>query len=382
MHISNKQIKILAIVLVCIVLLSALAYMILNESNTVTENQDGWSIESIGSGYTEEILPSKEKTDNIYLFYIDDNGSMMYKIHSGDSWSIGMPCNLPRVGSYSFALDSNNNIHASISFPGELGYAVMHNGSWGQIQILDVEAYNEIGDSFNSICLDSNNNPHIVYNNYKEHALKYASYNKDNGSWSFEVIDRIGDYTWGSMVMDNKDRPQVTYSDDRNNTLKYAIRERGVWSVRVIDTLNKSFCGGNSIAVDNLDRPHILYEATNETLKYAVWNGKDWNISVVGKGGKGVSYSSHDLVIDKSGTPHIAYLDPYSLQVRYATLYNGQWRSEVIDHIMDINSTFSGVSIFLDNNGKLDIVYSLDSYDMAKGATTQMRCASLGKNGL
>jgi len=375
MNIVSRRRKILAFVLLVIVILSLFTYIVLNNLSSDESTQDEWSIESIGSGLIYEVLSSKEKTGNIYVFYIDDNGSMMYKIHSGNSWSIGMPCNLPRLGGdYSFALDSNNNIHASISLPGELDYAVMHNGSWGQIQILDIEAYNEIGDSFNSICLDSNNNPHIVYNNYREHALKYASYN--NGSWSFEVIDKIGDYTYGSMVMDSKDRPHITYFDDINNTIKYAIRERGAWSVTVIDTLNESF-GGSSIAVDNLNRPHILYGATNDTLKYAVSNGKKWNISVVGKG---ESYSDNALVIDKSGIPHIAYFGLDSLQVRYATLYSGQWRSEDIDHIRDINSVFSSVSISLDNNGNLDIVYSLDSYDTSKGATTEMRCVSLRNN--
>jgi hypothetical protein len=76
---------------------------------------------------------------------------------------------------------------------------------------------------YTSIAIDSNNLPHISYNDQTNGDLKYAK--KVGGSWVKEVVDSTGNVgSWSSIAIDpSSGRREMSYLDATNQALKYAL---------------------------------------------------------------------------------------------------------------------------------------------------------------
>ncbi|MDH3346737.1 MAG: BNR repeat-containing protein [Desulfobulbaceae bacterium] len=71
------------------------------------------------------------------------------------------------------------------------------------------------------------------------------------------------------------------------------------------------------MALDTSGNPHICYyDTTNEELKYADWDGAQWNIKVVDDNGSVGRYCS--IVFDKANRSHMSYVDMGNMSLKYA----------------------------------------------------------------
>jgi hypothetical protein len=97
---------------------------------------------------------------------------------------------------------------------------------------------------------------------------------------------------------------------------------KGSWYICEAD--NTAGGNGQSIALGPDGRPQIAYVADNNSvLKYAVWNGSDWDIEVI-EGTWGLP----SLAVNKNGIPCVVHKDPSS--IRYATRTAEGWEAETI----------------------------------------------------
>ena len=148
--------------------------------------------------------------------------------------------------------------------------------------------------------------PHIVfsYAGPSRVNIEYSSW--DGMKWNFYTVD---DATsgYGSIALDNINTPHIAYCVDPG--VKYATLDDTNWKIETVDPRGNSPC----IALDDEQRPHISYVAAAnnssiyDELRYASWNGATWDIdySIDMEHTWGISITS--LALDREGYAHIVY---------------------------------------------------------------------------
>jgi hypothetical protein len=162
-----------------------------------------------------------------------------------------------------------------------------------------------------------------------------------------------------SLALDSNDRPHVCYDEyDKPHydwDLQYARWNGSSWDMQVVDPMK----GGGaedtaSLALDSTDKPYISYKGYGG-LKLAQWTGSVWDIQVVDPGGPpGVMGESPSLVLDSNDHPHMSYRaqSMYYLggALKYATVGNG-YGYEVTFSQTGVGSDFSGTVVTIDSVG-------------------------------
>ncbi len=171
-----------------------------------------------------------------------------------------------------------------------------------------VDSASQVG-GYASLALDSNNNPHISYQDRTNYELKYARY--DGSSWHIEVAGSQGGYlaTGTSIALDSNNRPHIAYFDDHTDRLFYAHFNGTAWQYATIATLYSAYISylHPSIALDSNDRPHVVccYYRYNvsQDLKHYFFNGSTWdNQTILSDAG-----FSPSIAIDTNNHIHISY---------------------------------------------------------------------------
>ncbi len=177
-----------------------------------------------------------------------------------------------------------------------------------------------------------------------------------------DYVDYVGKYT--AIALDANDYPHISYQDVRNLSLKYAKWNGTDWEIETVDT-DSNVAHHTSIALDSNGFPHIAYGRMNswddKDLKYAYWNGTEWTIEVVddqdNTGGRCT------IALDQSNRPHIAYCSRIGYdpgKIRYASWDGTQW---VIEDAV-ATTTAQGSAMDMDSQDHPHIVY----YDSAESA--------------
>jgi len=146
-------------------------------------------------------------------------------------------------------------------------------------------------------------------------------------AWFPSVVDQgpsLGTHT--SIAIDGQGRAHISYLDESNGTVKYATQlAGGSWRIETVD--RPSFVvGATSLALDAAGGPHISY-VDGAHLRYASWDGRRWNISIVD-----FTYSegTDSLAIGRDGFPRIAYAwDTGTL--RFARWDGNTWNRETVE---------------------------------------------------
>jgi len=166
--------------------------------------------------------------------------------------------------------------------------------------------------------------------------------------------DEVGGYS--SIAMDSNDFPHIAYWDYNHFILKYAYFDGKNWNIENVDSLD--VCGGISLALDSKDHSHISYVGYyNGELRYAYFDGIKWKIELV-DGDASVGLNS--LAIDSKDRPHISYYDgrPYKGDLRHAYFDGEKWNIEVVDSEGDVGS-FNSIAV--DTKDYIHISYNDDT---------------------
>lgn len=267
---------------------------------------------------------------------------LVFQANAESAWNIQNVQTVGALGASSLALDSNDNPHiAYLRYfkndyynPANLTYASWNGSAW-ETQTLE-------SGEFPSLVLDSFNNPSIcyIYSTQRSSYLKCTSWTGSN--WNNQTVDLsyVGSFSSGinSLAMDSNNNPHIIYSEqsDLNTTLKYASWTGSNWSIQTIDSESPSsdFYGA-SISLDSNNYPHVVYGEGNmiygtafnneSNVKYAEWNGQSWNIQTVF-----LNVSSFgNVALDSMGYPHFTYIVGSSL--KYASWDGSTWSTQNVD---------------------------------------------------
>jgi uncharacterized repeat protein (TIGR01451 family) len=312
-----------------------------------------WHVETVDNsphvGYFASL--ALDRSGHPHISYYDwANFDLKYAWHDGASWHIERADNEGSVGQYtSLALDGAGRPHISYSNHG-LRHAWRDGTSW-HTEIVD--------DDFgvgSSLALDGMGRPHISYMHYGDSELKHAWH--DGTSWQFEAVDGPVELGTSSLVLDEEGRPYVAYvvrlgidTGEEPPMLKYAWYDGSDWQIEMVDRTDQVGTH-TSIALDQWDRPHISYlQVPGLALKYAWHDGATWHVETLGTVGQ---YWSSSLAVDRFGWPHISY------GAKYTWTDGMVWYTEVVE---DDAGALDDGSLALDSSGRPHISYSLfDAY--------------------
>jgi hypothetical protein len=132
--------------------------------------------------------------------------------------------------------------------------------------------------------------------------------------------------TTSCLALDEAGNPHIAYWRYVRDAhaLKYAFKKDNRWHISVVDP--SGFRGVDfALALDSSGNPHISYGRESEgvrysypDLRYAFYDGQNWQIETVDKQGYSGFYNS--IVVDESGNPHISYQGPNNIgQLKYAS---------------------------------------------------------------
>jgi len=163
---------------------------------------------------------------------------------------------------------------------------------------------------------------------------------------------------YNSIALDTSNYPHISYYNATSQTLKYAVYNGTSWTNETVD--NSGDVGQySSIALNNINFPRIsYYDVTNGDLKYAAWMGSVWSIETVDSTGDVGQYSS--ITLDTSNYPHISYYDTTNGDLKYAAWNGSAWNTGTVDSTGDVGQYSS---ITLDTSNYPRISY----YDATNG---------------
>jgi hypothetical protein len=271
----------------------------------------------------------------------------------------------------SIIADQDGNLHVSYRNDdnfGQLKYAFRSakNAKWFNM-ILD----KQIGSFSTDIGLDLQGNPQICYT---PRELKYALW--DGRHWNtFEIAPHTGVVEYSCSVFVNRaGKRQVTWYQTHKADmsfylhLRYAVFEDGAWQARTVD-FDGEAGKWSSLVTDDEGNPHVSYsQFPNGELRYAYWNGKAWNSSIVDSptvnddgGREGAARGMGNcLVRNRQNQWTISYYDLGS--IKYARQEGDRWSIQRVDHLVSASTSLGGWAGYrttqvLDSHGNPHIEY-------------------------
>ena len=205
-----------------------------------------------------------DSSGNPNISYYDyTNGDLKYAYWNGSSWIIQTWASSGNVGQETDIWVEDAG-YPYISFFDMTNRDVIF-GSYLYAHIIDSESNAAI---HTSLAVDSSNYPHISYNYShagNDEMLKYAFFD-DHAEWNIEIVDGTNQVqSYNSLALDSNDNPHISY---HTNCLKYAHHDGEKWYIMTVDSGTVGMY--NSLALDSNDNPHISYhDPVNGTLKYA-----------------------------------------------------------------------------------------------------------------
>ncbi len=276
--------------------------------------------------------------DTIYVntpkvaYYDVPHGDLLVATRTGSTWVDDLVDQYDDVGSYvSLKIDTNNVPHLSyVNATWDLLNYAKWNVATSDWMTTTVDYFDVGGNT--SIAVDGysffgNLKPGISYFDFTQEQIRYA-YQTNFEAWQNMSIATIGDPTdqepilepYSSIDYDSNNYPHVAFYDETLGDLRYAYQDSGGWHYVTID----GFHDPNlldvgrwvDLVIDNADNSHICYyDAKDQDLRYAYWDGGAWDIDIVDYLGDVGMYCSID--VNSAGIPGISYYDGSNADLKF-----------------------------------------------------------------
>lgn len=222
------------------------------------------------------------------------------------------------------------------------------NGDW--VVKNNINISNNTGDSRQcDLTLDSKDNPHIVWHDDTggNYDIYYIYWNAANNNWSSveNISSNSEDSALASLALDSNDNPHITWQDTSGISGNYDIYYKywdGIqWSVVITIISNDSDISTvANLVLDSLNYPHISWESRQNAwpgeIYYKYWDGSDWEI----KGSLNISNTLLDstdakLSLDTSGNPHIIWEEEIFSIPPVQNIYYKYWNPQANNGLGD-----------------------------------------------
>jgi hypothetical protein len=315
------------------------------------QGQNRWRIETVdggrGTAFGHSPSLAIDSAGNIHLGYIDISRKTLLYAYRGKQEQHWDKMDLDTSVGYSeaLALDANGKPHFAYQgyYENGLHYAAWDGSAWHK-QLIDPLSV----AFFLSIQIDKAGHPKISYykrmnpDNSYALQLKYAYF--DGTSWYRETVDRrYGTGKFNSLALDEEGNPHVVYSNIVSFDLEYAHWDGAEWVHSTPDTRRSSggVLGASGLAIDSHGSPCFVYmESAHPVLKFSCKSGDSWQSGVVQQlSGKSEQIDRISVKFDSQDHLHIAYIDYTRNELKYGVLTDQGWQLEVVDPGTDTVAT-------------------------------------------
>jgi hypothetical protein len=171
--------------------------------------------------------------------------------------------------------------------------------------------------------------------------------------WEIEIVDSAGWITLNSLAIDSLDKVHIIYSGDYE--LKYATNFLGSWAIESVACIGGGYENeklATSLALDSNDKVYMGYYGCDGDGNYTTNASGSWVTESTGVGPEGIS-----LALDSNDKVHFIgfrylYSGPFWTQesFEYATNASGLW---VVENL-DVLGSYSSLAV--DSNDKIHII--------------------------
>ena len=195
-------------------------------------NQGAWNYDTLDltSGPFEDYYPEMSRAGNLmldsndipHLVWFDDGKAMHYTTNETGTWvDYLFPDYAPNTGD--IAIDSNDDIHIIFSKhdwdEDNLSYYNNIGGVWTNYSIDNSIVIDANTNWVKSLAIDQSNNIHIAVVDSQTDSLMYIT--NSSGNWVTNLVTNSVDvgYHQPSLFLDSNEEPHIAYNDFTNNTV-------------------------------------------------------------------------------------------------------------------------------------------------------------------
>ena len=285
-------------------------------------NNGSWELSTVTTGYLYgplDIELDSDGTPHVVWHNHDNEDGSHARLESGAWVNTDIPSSGHDGWDINVGIDSVGSAHVLSVDPSQFGsqngleYATFDGQTWTVETVGTGPLPYEFG---NSLAIDSQDRPHIVWFDDQGQDLKYAL--RDSGGWAISTVDSAGDVgRYPSLALDQNDNPVVSYYQSlgqSSGAIKLARWDGSRWNVQLIDQLDDVFAGffgarkNSSVLLDADDRPIVAY-SDESVLNLASWNGNGWDIETVANAGDDPLGQQVSMALDGRGVLHITFAD-------------------------------------------------------------------------
>jgi hypothetical protein len=307
-----------------------------------------------------------DQSGNTHIAYLDGY-TLIYATYDGQEWTNQTIATNAIYLIFSLVIDSNGNPHLLYEkkLEGPLKIADWNGEAW-TTQDTGV-AYTD----FAALAVDSLGNPSIVYTTFTTNinhedwskntvntSLNYAKWTGTN--WDTQIVDTVmyDSLSSISFTLTNSNVPYILYSPSSNlNSIKLATTENSKWKIQEAELPPSTGNCGN-IAVDSKGYAHFLctqpYQNSTSlrTILYATFNLSTWNTQTITSGIDVGTVAN--LVLDSQDNPHFTF-SIYEGDSMYVTYSANKWQN------ITLPSGVVAGNLALDSSGNLHLLYRTEA---------------------
>ena len=192
---------------------------------------------------------------------------------------------------------------------------------WAGWQSETVASEGDVGKGC-SLAVDRWGRPHISYVDNTRGQVMYARYT--GSSWEIAAVASDVEVSGRTaLALDAFDKPYIVFQDNKENELTYAHLSGTRW---VTETIVAGTNYGNYVSITVWpDNPRVTYTQPVGMpigLRYAYWDGEEWQIESIVPSGGG---NFNTLLADNAGNPNVVYVNDSSRSIRYAVRKGTEW---------------------------------------------------------